>query len=311
MNNGKKFDICLMNPPYARPNHFGDGLYLDFINKCLEISNKLVSVNPLGLLITQNKGGALKNKTEKFVKIFDEVKGSIEIIENEFDAGIKSKICILDIDMQNKAENIIIQCKNKTYSFKCHKDIRLIESQYLEDFAYKLIKYMTSEDVSSYVDLKFPRLFTHEKDIEIIKDNIYNHIHAHKKIEPCKINNNIVEKEIDKDKLYLYFYKVNATYSSILYKTSNTEAVKYDDKMFNKGGFLYMTFNINEIDKSKKICNYLKTDFCNLILSISGKYIHRYTRYMFMPYIDKDITDKELFKMIGMKYDKEEIDKIL
>ena len=42
----KHFDICLMNPPYIGKN-LGDSIYIDFINNCLEISNKLVVVSPL------------------------------------------------------------------------------------------------------------------------------------------------------------------------------------------------------------------------------------------------------------------------
>ena len=38
---GKKFDVVLMNPPYLGTN-LGDNLYVDFLNKCLEISNILV-----------------------------------------------------------------------------------------------------------------------------------------------------------------------------------------------------------------------------------------------------------------------------
>ena len=37
----KRFDICLMNPPYIGKNP-GDSIYIDFINNCFEISDKLV-----------------------------------------------------------------------------------------------------------------------------------------------------------------------------------------------------------------------------------------------------------------------------
>ncbi len=89
MNNGKKFDIILMNPPYSK-DRFGDGLYVDFLNKCIDISDKVISVNPLNMLISHGIGGALKNKTTKIVKYINEYKPKIEVINKSlFDAGIK------------------------------------------------------------------------------------------------------------------------------------------------------------------------------------------------------------------------------
>ena len=40
-----KFDICLMNPPYSSIENGG---YLDikFIDKCTDISNKVISIQP-------------------------------------------------------------------------------------------------------------------------------------------------------------------------------------------------------------------------------------------------------------------------
>lgn len=52
-NNGKKFDIILMNPPYGAKE---DGNYLDikFTNKCIEICDKVISIQPAKL--TSNAG---------------------------------------------------------------------------------------------------------------------------------------------------------------------------------------------------------------------------------------------------------------
>jgi hypothetical protein len=38
MNKGKKFDICLMNPPYA------SGMHIDFLSKISKISNNYISI---------------------------------------------------------------------------------------------------------------------------------------------------------------------------------------------------------------------------------------------------------------------------
>ena len=64
-----KFDICLMNPPYYRSTH------LKFLEKCIEIGEKVVSVQPATFLINTRKDGKaktqyipLKNKLEGHVK---------------------------------------------------------------------------------------------------------------------------------------------------------------------------------------------------------------------------------------------------
>ena len=56
MNNGKKFDIILMNPPYAK------GLGEKFLIKCIDISNKVISVQPANFLIGNKKNKQLINK---------------------------------------------------------------------------------------------------------------------------------------------------------------------------------------------------------------------------------------------------------
>ena len=32
----KRFSFCVMNPPYSGGTRKGDGLYVDFINKCID-----------------------------------------------------------------------------------------------------------------------------------------------------------------------------------------------------------------------------------------------------------------------------------
>ena len=47
--------------------------------------------------------------------------------------------------------------------------------------------------------------------------------------------------------------------------------------------------------------------------NLAGEYFHPYLRYDFIPWLDfsKSDTDEELFNMIGMEYNKEEINNIL
>ena len=47
----KRFDICLMNPPYDR------GLHLKFLEKVIECTNTVISIQPAGWL--EDIGGQL------------------------------------------------------------------------------------------------------------------------------------------------------------------------------------------------------------------------------------------------------------
>ena len=73
-NKGKKFDICLMNPPYAR------GLHLKFLEKTIEIAEKVVSVQPCGWLqdpIGKEKTSSnylkYENSISKHIKSLDSI----------------------------------------------------------------------------------------------------------------------------------------------------------------------------------------------------------------------------------------------
>ena len=301
MNNGKKFDIILMNPPYSK-DRFGDGLYVDFLNKCIDISDKVISVNPLNMLISHGIGGALKNKTNKIVKYINEYKPKIEVINKSlFDAGIKGDLCIISFNGNNK--NIIINKDSKIYKFKEHKDINFT-SDYVKIFKSKLFKYMIGEDINDYIHLKYPKIYTKNKEIKIKHDNLYNHLKFNGG-EPYAKMNAILDKNPNKNSLFIYIYKINASFAGILYKSlTYNNAVEYSESTFAKGSLLYIELNKNDYKKSENICSYLKTDFCKLITNLAGEYFHPYLRYDFIPWLDfsKSYNDEELFKMIGIEY---------
>ena len=95
---------------------------------------------------------------------------------------------------------------------------------------------------------------------------------------------------------------------------SNNEAVPYKPEYFEKIA-LYIKFdnNILGLKKSEYLCSYLHTDFVKLIFKCAGEKYHQYLKYDFIPWLDfsKNYTSIELFNMIGMEYDENEINKIL
>ena len=72
MNNGKRFDICLMNPPYARR------LHLKFLEKVIEISDNIISIQPINWLNTiQDR----RNKKSSYYKYQNSISNHIKNLE--------------------------------------------------------------------------------------------------------------------------------------------------------------------------------------------------------------------------------------
>ena len=308
----KKFDICLMNPPYIGKNP-GDSIYIDFINNCFEISDKLVVVSPLTGFLGHNEHGSAAGKNVKLHNLMDEYKPSIEEVKNEFDAAIKGKVGISVFDKSNIPEKIKIKYLTG-HEIEVDEQINIIDnnSEYLNRFKGKLFKFMIGENINQFINLKHPLIYVGRDKSNIIKfkhDNLYNHIYYGKNGEglakfTCKI-----EKNIDKDKLYIFLMKANASFNYYTYKQTRNCGIPYEESWFEKS-LCYI--KCDSLKESKNICEYLNTDFCALILKLRA-YFHGYLKYDFVPWLDfsKQWTDEELFKMINMKYDKSEIEKIL
>ena len=318
MNKGKKFDIVLMNPPYSGIN-VGDSIYINFINKCIKIGKKIITISPLTGFLGHNEHGSAAGKNVELHNLMDEYKPEIEEVKNIFDAGIKGKVGISFFNTENVPEKIRIKYLSGSI-IETDKQLNIIDNdnKYLKEFKSHIYKYMIGEDTDEFINLKYPYIYKGKdktNEIKFVHDKLFNHLNCVKNIEGLSIYKNIKEDNYDKDKLYIFLFKLNASFGEYLYKQTNNNAIKYDinNKIFNQSGVMYIKLNKNEYEKSKNICSYLKTDFCKLLLRLRGRYYHSYLKFDFVPWLDfsKEWTDEELFKMIGMKYDKEEIYKIL
>ena len=92
MNSGKKFDVVLMNPPYA------NGMHEKFLYKALNISNELVTIQPDSYLY---KG---KDGNKKIKEILENDYTNIENIDPNkyFDGAFQNRIAILVYSTQHK-----------------------------------------------------------------------------------------------------------------------------------------------------------------------------------------------------------------
>ena len=113
-----KFDICLMNPPYD------NGLHIDFLNKIEEISNKVLSIQPI------NKFQHAKISNKEFpVKISE-----IDIVDDankQFNLSFKYDIGIIIIDENKTLDSSKVSCiPNEDIFYKIKsKNMPLFKSQ--------------------------------------------------------------------------------------------------------------------------------------------------------------------------------------
>ena len=108
-NNGKRFSVILMNPPYGNR---GSTLNLDFVNKCLDISDKQITIMPLSIVEKSVKQFTkYKEKFSKYLIKVDEVNGQ------EFEGTAQLNVGIYIFD-NNKKENDKIQINVKTVKTK-------------------------------------------------------------------------------------------------------------------------------------------------------------------------------------------------
>ena len=75
MNNGKKFDVVLMNPPYGDKSSGGMFLDMQFVKKCNNISKTQISIHPANRWISNTKIGK-SNAESKHLKELEILDGN-------------------------------------------------------------------------------------------------------------------------------------------------------------------------------------------------------------------------------------------
>ena len=118
--NGKKFDVCLMNPPYNR------SLHLKFLEKVIGVAEKTVSVQPVRWLqdpFFQGKRSTLK-QYEKLAKQLNDVDVIDLKDKGKFDMHSYSGLAIYYIDNQ---DNNKLDYNNFWKNFKDDAAVSIIE----------------------------------------------------------------------------------------------------------------------------------------------------------------------------------------
>ena len=136
-----KFSFCIANPPYDK------GLYVDFLKKFSEISNTIISIQPINFL---QKAFAFNKKIDNNIYCDDVEILPIEQASKFFDANIRTDLGIITI---NKRYNINDHIKR----LKLFNDIDL--SIQTKCFEYvknnETLKSHLSKEITSDLILKF------------------------------------------------------------------------------------------------------------------------------------------------------------
>lgn len=230
----KHFDICLMNPPYD------SGLGNRFLDKVIDIANKVITVQPATWLFTLKQDKSLKEKTDKIYCEIETFNGM-----EYFDAGISGLMGIQYFDNKRKHEIIINGDKYE----QC-KDIKI----YAHD--KNLLK------IASYLKQFSDFVWQHRKDSEKDKINenawcikipqIRGHINKSAgKYEPDFFT------VISKDTIFLQNKKQHGQWKNIIGQANRNNNTKC----------ICLTFKTE--DELNNFEKYLKSDFVRMFLLIS------------------------------------------
>ena len=154
MNNRKKFDIIIQNPPYGSDKSGDRYLHFKFVNKCLELSDKQVVIMPVRMFKSDNKiYNQFKEKYDPSLISIEEVKSTL------FEGTHMQNTAIYYFNKSKKNNDIIIKYENGQINHKKS----LFDLSRFTDYENEISKYLYRETKPNYTDLKV-------RDVRIKKD---------------------------------------------------------------------------------------------------------------------------------------------
>ena len=305
MDNQKigKFDICLMNPPYA--SRGGDDLHYRFTEKCIQCCNKIVCVMPFSLISLPGDVHELYRKEfNSYLYLVQEINAN-EIFKDTTQENVGIYIFK---DTKRTTEKIKISYINNEIKY-----VDKLEYNVFSDYEKEIINYLLpaiKEGINimwcGYTD--HPN--RHIKRIEK-KFNIYN---IDKKTLILKLREEQVDR-LPSNKVYM---NVNIAYTpgKALYITSKSGKIFTDKKsvlnMLNinnsMSGYNFMIFDtVKEAENCRKA---LQNPLLRFALLRIHKERHMKIKhcYKYIPDIDwsddRVTTDKGLLEVCGCPKDK-------
>ena len=203
----KKFDICLMNPPYSRGT---DALHLQFVDKCLEISDKQVAIFPF-TFVTKND---IKRQDE-YKRKFDDRLTSVEEVDSSLFKGTSMpNVGIYTFsDINNATNNIKINFLHKD-NIVTDSLLNISRFTQYEQNIEKIFKQLNSVNVMN-LGWFMPNKYFKQRHITD-KNEIYN-----QKLENAKKN----VKNIPDNKTYLICNAFNGGVNGIYFTIKNGDII--------------------------------------------------------------------------------------
>lgn len=238
-NNGKKFDIVLMNPPYD------GGLGERFFKKILQISNISITIQPTTWLFGKKQNKNITNELKD--KYCD-----ITIINpKDFDAGFLSKVSINYID-NIKDKDIILhnELTNKEYKYENIEDIsELSLDELLSKFNDIVISLYENDNLENHSIITF---INNNKE-KLINQNLYLVRYSGIRGHGMSSNN-----ELNPDFYTIISNNKKEQQEKVLLTTND---LKDENRKAN------FVFAFKSKDEQLNLLNYLQTDFCRACLA--------------------------------------------
>ena len=245
-NGGKRFDILLSNPPYDNK------LHEKFLYKYLDISNKIISIQPATWLLAKTKNKNICDKINNCYVDIETIHAS-----DYFDARLQQEITINHIDISKK--------KNIIYDNIQYDDIYNISvysnDKYLNEFNNIVKPLYTKDNLWNYIKRVPEEKWTGEyKEKHKTKRDEYNEDENNWCIRFAHFVGDSSDNGKKIDDWYALFYnRPNVTDNMFgQYKNMITKTIKY--RGYNKQ-FMEYYCSFNTKQEGLNFINYIKTDF--------------------------------------------------
>jgi len=232
MTFGKKFDVVLMNPPYGIK---GDTIANKFLNKIIELSNGIVSVQP-SAFITKFKDKRHVKEEELSLDNFNKFYTEIEIFDKSlFDASIQQELSIIYVSRLKK-HNITVTNKFGTSTYNDSK---------------KINKYNNNQQIKEF--------YTKIQDILNKNGSLTNHI-------IWTDNRDKKSLEIKENDEHSNLYYITIAYIRGHIGTDDMVTFIPKDIVPKTTGRGRTYINVKDKNECQNLINYLKTDFARMCL---------------------------------------------
>lgn len=276
-NDMKKWDVCLMNPPYSNGN---DGLHLQFTEKCINLADNTICLMPFSFI-------SVKSATNKkyIPKLEKQLVDVVEIDSNAFIDTHMANVGIYTFSSIAPANISITYLDNKSIKVKTLNDI-----QQFDKYEIQIETIIKNNGSNSCVSTPY-----YEKNNLNIATNISKTFPNNKTILVCSSVNGKIDAKFFSNKIGQIF---NVNNEFINFLMSSTSLTPYNYLLFDN--------NIAAKNCKKALLNPLMRFF--LAKTQDNQRMPKGKCFKYIPNIDwsdpRVVTDEGLLEVCGCPKDK-------